>query len=76
MFSVLERPVSARLGAAFVMGAFAAGAAVRFMASVGFGGRGGTGPSAEWRAAAARWAEVESAAERLADALAAKRMAR
>lgn len=73
LFAVLERPVSARAAAMAVAGAFAASAATRFAASVLLKARfGDTG--VDVRALAARWAEVESAAERLADALAAKRM--
>ena len=73
LFAVLERPVSARAAAMAVAGAFAASAATRFAASALLKARfGDTG--VDVRALAARWAEVESAAERLADALAAKRM--
>ena len=73
LFAVLERPVSARAAVIAVAGAFAASAATRFAASVLFKARFGDA-GLDARALAARWAEVESAAERLADALAAKRM--
>ena len=73
LFAVLERPVSARVAAAAVAGAFAAGAVVRLAASLFFGSD--DGPDAlEWETLFSRWADVESAAERLADALAAKRI--
>ena len=73
LFAVLERPVSARAAVIAVAGAFAASAATRFAASVLFKARFGDA-GLDVRALAARWAEAESAAERLADALAAKRM--
>ena len=73
LFAVLERPVPARAAAIAVAGAFAASAAARFAVSVLFKGRFGDA-GLDVRALAARWAEVEVAAERLADALAAKRM--
>ena len=73
LFAVLERPVSARAAVIAVAGAFAASAATRFAASVLFKARFGDA-GLDARALAARWAEAESAAERLADALAAKRM--
>jgi len=73
LFAVLERPVSARAAVIAVAGAFAASAATRFAASVLFKTRFGDA-GLDVRALAARWAEAESAAERLADALAAKRM--
>ena len=75
LFAVLERPVSARVAAAAAAGAFAAGAALRLAAPLFFGEEEKNAPDAfEWRALASRWADVESAAARLADALAAKRM--
>lgn len=77
LFAVLERPVSARVAAAAAAGAFAAGAALRLAAPLFFffGEEEKNAPGAfEWRALASRWADVESAAARLADALAAKRM--
>jgi len=73
LFAVLERPVSARAAVIAVAGAFAASAATRFAASVLFRTRFGDA-GLDVLALAARWAEAESAAERLADALAAKRM--
>ena len=73
LYAVLERPVSARAAVIAVAGAFAASAATRFAASVLFKARFGDA-GLDVRALAARWAEAESAAERLADALAAKRM--
>jgi hypothetical protein len=74
LFAVLERPVSARVAAAAVAGAFVASAVVRVAASLFFD-RSDDGPDAfEWETLFSRWADVESAAERLADALAAKRI--
>ena len=72
LFAVLERPVSARVAAA-AAGAFAAGAVVRLAASLFFGSDDGA-DALEWETLFSRWADVESAAERLADALAAKRI--
>jgi hypothetical protein len=73
LFTVLERPVSARVAAAAAAGAFAAGAVVRLAASLFFGSDDGA-DALEWETLFSRWADVESAAERLADALAAKRI--
>ena len=73
LFTVLERPVSARVAAAAVAGAFAASAVVRVAASLFFGSDDGA-DALEWETLFSRWADVESAAERLADALAAKRI--
>ena len=73
LFAVLERPVSARVAAAAVAGAFAASAVVRVAASLFFGSDDGA-DALEWETLFSRWADVESAAERLADALAAKRI--
>ena len=73
LFAVLERPVSARVAAAAAAGAFAAGAVVRLAASLFFGSDDGA-DALEWETLFSRWADVESAAERLADALAAKRI--
>jgi hypothetical protein len=72
-FAVLERPVSARVAAVTVAGAFAASAVVRLAASLFFGSDDGA-DALEWETLFSRWADVESAAERLADALAAKRI--
>ena len=73
LFAVLERPVSARVAAAAAAGAFVASAVVRVAASLFF--RSDDGADAlEWETLFSRWADVESAAERLADALAAKRI--
>jgi hypothetical protein len=73
LFTVLERPVSARVAAAAVAGAFAASAVVRVAASLFFGSDDGA-DALEWETLFSRWADVESAAERLADILAAKRI--
>jgi hypothetical protein len=73
LFAVLERPVSARVAAAAAAGAFAAGAVVRLAASLFFVRSDGA-DAFEWETLFSRWADVESAAERLADALAAKRI--
>jgi hypothetical protein len=73
LFAVLERPVSARVAAAAAAGAFAAGAVVRLAASL-FVVRSDGADAFEWETLFSRWADVESAAERLADALAAKRI--
>ena len=73
LFAVLERPVSARVAAAAAAGAFAAGAVVRLAASLFFVRSDGA-DAFEWETLFSRWADVESAAERLADILAAKRI--
>lgn len=73
LFAVLERPVSARVAAAAAAGAFVASAVVRVAASLFFGSDDGA-DALEWETLFSRWADVESAAERLADALAAKRI--
>jgi hypothetical protein len=74
LFTVLERPVSARVAAAAVAGAFAASAVVRVAASLFFVRSDDGADALEWETLFSRWADVESAAERLADALAAKRI--
>lgn len=74
LFAVLERPVSARVAAAAAAGAFAAGAVVRLAASLFFVRSDDGADALEWETLFSRWADVESAAERLADALAAKRI--
>jgi hypothetical protein len=74
LFAVLERPVSARVAAVTVAGAFAAGAVVRVAASLFFDRSDDGADALEWETLFSRWADVESAAERLADALAAKRI--
>ena len=73
LFTVLERPVSARVAAAAAAGAFVASAVVRVAASLFFVRDDGA-DALEWETLFSRWADVESAAERLADALAAKRI--
>ena len=65
--------MSKRANAAAAAGAFAAGAVVRLAASLFFGSDDGA-DALEWETLFSRWADVESAAERLADALAAKRI--
>ena len=74
LFAVLERPVSARVAAAAVTGAFVASAVVRVAASLFFVRSDDGADALEWETLFSRWADVESAAERLADALAAKRI--
>jgi hypothetical protein len=74
LFTVLERPVSARVAAAAVTGAFVASAVVRVAASLFFVRSDDGADALEWETLFSRWADVESAAERLADALAAKRI--
>ena len=74
LFAVLERPVSARVAAAAAAGAFAAGAVVRLAAPLFFVRSDDGADALEWETLFSRWADVESAAERLADILAAKRI--